>query len=335
MKAWRIALVLVATPLVWGNGAIAQTPEAEVSNDKPDSLDGATVEAALQRMSLRNHDLLPMSDEPAQTVWFTGLEVGIMQPTLVGRHFATAERPADRLDWTLSPRVSVGAELFVEDRWQLAYQFFAAHGPERFVLPATSTSATANSFLFGPRFDAHILDLDALVHCSEFQELRMQPLIGLRLVYLSTTTASGGLAPARLRDEFAAVGLHLGLNSSWAIGETGVEIFSGAHATVLVGVELTFNYTLLEDGSSTIQWSISPDVDRLQDATVLMGHLEAGIRWSGNMWRNKVSFAAGYQCDWFNLQHALTTIGPIPTVQSGNDIMIRANGPFLRCEVKF
>jgi hypothetical protein len=334
MKAWRIALVLLSAALARGNSAIAQTPQAETNFDNNPVIDATTIDAALGRMKPSKKE--DFDEHLADREAYFGIgEIGWLKPTLVGRRFSPSSDATNSLDWALSPRITLGVELWEDSRWQVSYQFLIASGPEHLAAFTSFGAPTNVQFLSRPRVEMHWLDLDGQGFPLTYEDVSLMWSVGARLAALETSTSFLTPAPDRARDVFAGVGLHVGCDGKWNVGKTGFSVFAGAQVAILAGVDAFFS----DDNQSndTTLYGTTPEGSyrRTDDALLATGHFEAGAGWSGHFGKSLLILSAAYQFEWWQF-FAATVNEPLqPTVHLGNDVLVRSQGALVRCELRF
>src|SRR5262249_34065387 len=99
--------MLIATASAWEDGANAQGQEVDAGKSQATTLDHVTIDTALEHINYaKAHGELP--EVPGARGPFVGLEIDWVRPTLLCRRGNSTDHVTNQLDWTFSPRLSLG-----------------------------------------------------------------------------------------------------------------------------------------------------------------------------------------------------------------------------------
>ncbi len=314
MRFPRLIFGFIIALLVWQIGANAQAQE----------VDSTTIETALERLNStkKQEDKHELEDAATWTL-YGAVEVNWIRPTLATPRNTVSGDVTNRLDWSLSPRISLGADMNGYT-FLTSYQFFSTVGD--------------NSSLAGrAHLDEHFLDFDVK---GESPTLRDGPgglwVLGLRLAYFGTSIHPFASNSEHIRNDFAGIGPRLGFGGSWTFASTGLQVFARADGSFLAGIDVVFaDDHDRNDPSSQALGAQSNPLEEKNAACLVTGHVEAGVAWSHRFEETELRLAGGYEFEWWRF-FAPTIKEPLqPSVTIGNDIWLRARGIFVRCEYHF
>jgi hypothetical protein len=345
-----LALALLAAPLAVSRGYAQKPAEPPASPapaaepgflqtlPRPPDLPGSLLAPApplgppppdLERPYFQEDPLLD-PPELGQIGWFGRVDVGILKPhlknqlsnaitvplTFADGSTATVGLPAARLDWTVSPRFTVGYQLPSGfGGLALSYRFLASQGTDNVV--GADGPAVLKS-----RLDAHVADFGwTSREYTPWNAVDMKVYFGLRYVAVyfdsqgtepfDEAAAGTGIFDARTTNSYWGIGPDVGLDLSRRLGQSGLSVLGHLDFSTQIG---NVRQGFFASSTALVAEGLPPEAQAHDSGTmpVGIGNARLGLNWQPPAYPNLCLFA-GYQIEyWWNVGRRIPSGVPGP-----------------------
>jgi hypothetical protein len=269
----------------------------------------------------------PVSPREANAGFLFGLELAIITPHLGGSLAGGA------LDTTLEPTFLIGYRFLSGRSVQLEYRYFGANGDQTAFLAGDPAPITIHRHV-----EANIFDLDVRFLQNQWPLLfRSQWELGARVANISTLAYRPSPTFLSLvSNRFQGAGPLIDWRLSWAVFDTGLELFGRSDIAALFGHNQGFSQQNPGAGIPA-----GPVVHMSDGKVTWNGRFQLGAGYWFDWGRSRLQIAGGYELDAFyingagELNPAASGVGSLfGQVKQGGARLVN-KGPFLDVEFKY